>query len=178
MKKSVLGICTVLSVMSVAAAAKAADDHGAGIKEAVVVLVPSKGSDVGGTILLTQHKGYVQLSGEVSGLTPGKHGFHIHEFGDMRSDDGTATGGHYNPDKTPHGGPHSKERHAGDFGNINAGANGVAKVNIKAKGLDLHHVVGRAIVVHGGADDLKSQPSGAAGPRVAVGVIGLAQVKK
>ena len=177
MKQSVLGICTLLSALGIVAAAQAADDHDAGIKQAVVVLVPSKGSDVGGTIVLTQAKGYVQLSGEVTGLTPGKHGFHIHQFGDMRSDDGTATGGHYNPDKTPHGGPHSNKRHAGDFGNVNAGADGVAKVNIKARGLELHHVIGRAIVVHGGADDLESQPSGAAGPRVAVGVIGLAQVK-
>ncbi len=76
-----------------------------------------------------------------------------------------------------HGGPHSKSHHAGDFGNIEAGANGVAKVDINAKGLELHHVIGRAIVVHGGADDLKSQPSGDAGPRIATGVIGLAQVK-
>lgn len=173
MKTGVLGICTVLSVLTITAVARAADD----MNEAVVVLVPSKGSDVGGTILLKQASGYVQLSGDVTGLTPGKHGFHIHQFGDMRSTDGTATGGHYNPHKTPHGGPHSKQHHAGDFGNVEAGANGVAKVNIKANGLKLSDVLGRAIVVHGGADDLKSQPSGAAGPRVAVGVIGLAQVK-
>jgi Cu-Zn family superoxide dismutase len=168
----------MLSVLGIAAMAGAADDHSAGIGEAVVVLVPSKGSDgVGGVILMKQMKGGVHVTGEVKGLTPGKHGFHIHQFGDLRADDGTATGGHYNPDKKEHGGPHAKSHHAGDFGNIEAGSNGVAKVDIKAEGLDLHHVIGRAIVVHGGADDLTSQPAGNAGPRIATGVIGLAQVK-
>jgi Cu-Zn family superoxide dismutase len=177
MKRSIIGVCTLLSAIGTVSAARAADEHAPAIKDAVVVLVPSKGSEVGGTIALRQEKGYVQLTGEVQGLTPGKHGFHIHEFGDMRSTDGMATGGHYNPHKTPHGGLHSKERHAGDFGNIEADSSGMAKVNLKAEGLELHHVLGRAIVVHGKEDDLKTQPAGDAGPRVAVGVIGLAQVK-
>lgn len=146
-------------------------------QEAVAVLSPTDGK-VKGTILLTQKDGYVHVTGEVSGLTPGEHGFHIHEFGDLRDPKGESAGGHFNPDGHKHGGPDDAERHAGDFGNITADANGVAKVDKQAKGLQVHFVLGRSIVVHAGRDDLKSQPSGDAGPRVAVGVIGVAQKKK
>ncbi len=144
---------------------------------AVALLMPMKDSKVGGTIVLKQEKGYVSVTGEVTGLTPGKHGFHIHMFGDLRSPDGMSAGGHYNPHDKPHGGPEGKERHEGDLGNIDADAQGVAKVNVKAEGAELHHIIGRSVVVHGKADDLKTQPAGDAGPRIAVGVIGLAEVK-
>ena len=68
------------------------------------------------------------MTGEVTGLKPGKHGFHIHMFGDLRAADGMSAGGHYNPHGHPHGGPESKEHHEGDLGNIEADAQGVAKV--------------------------------------------------
>jgi Cu-Zn family superoxide dismutase len=143
---------------------------------AVALLVPMKGSNVSGTIELKQEKGYVLVTGEVKGLSPGLHGFHIHEFGDLRSPDGMSAGGHYNPHKKPHGKLDAKERHEGDLGNIDAGADGVAKVNVKVMGLELSKVLGRGLVVHANPDDY-SQPVGNAGPRVAVGVIGVAQVK-
>jgi len=142
--------------------------------KAVAVLVSKSESDVKGMIMLQQHKGYVHVTGEVKNLTPGKHGFHIHEFGDISSADGKSTGGHFNPADTDHGSPGQKS-HVGDLGNITANEDGVAKVDIQAKGLMLHTVFGRAFVVHAGEDDLKSQPSGAAGARVAVGVIGVAK---
>ena len=143
---------------------------------AVALLVPMKDSKVGGTITLKPEKGYVLVAGEVTGLTPGKHGFHIHMFGDLRAPDGMSAGGHYNPKGHPHGGPEAKEHHEGDLGNIEANEAGVAKVNVKAEGLDVSKVLGRSIVVHAKADDLKSQPAGDAGPRIAVGVIGIAEV--
>ena len=145
---------------------------------AVALLMPMKDSKTGGTITLTQEKGYVLVAGEVTGLTPGKHGFHIHMFGDLRAPDGMSAGGHYNPQNHPHGGPDAKEHHEGDLGNIEANDEGVAKVNVKAMGVDLGKIVGRSIVVHAKADDLKSQPAGDAGPRIAVGVIGLAEPPK
>lgn len=146
------------------------------VTDAVAILAPTKASDgkTAGTIVFKAHKDYVMVTGEVTGLKPGKHGFHIHMYGDLRADDGTSAGGHYNPDGHDHGGLDSKDRHAGDLGNIDANAQGVAKVNVKAMGLNIHHVLGRSVVVHADADDLKSQPSGNAGPRVALGVIGLA----
>jgi superoxide dismutase, Cu-Zn family len=141
---------------------------------AVCVLMPTKGHDVQGTIMLTQKAGGVQVIGEVRGLTPGKHGFHIHQFGDLRSDDGMSAGGHYNPENNPHAGPHDAKRHAGDLGNITADQDGKAMVNIMMDGLKVHFAIGRSIVVHAKEDDLKSQPSGDAGARAAVGVIGVA----
>jgi superoxide dismutase, Cu-Zn family len=180
MKKTVLSFCTMLSVLGLITTARAADaDKADAIKDAVAVIMPTPASKshVAGVIRLKQEKGYVQVTGEVTGLTPGKHGFHIHMYGDASAPDGTSAGGHYNPHGQPHGGPMSKQRHGGDLGNINANAQGAAEVNVKANGLELHHVLGRSIVVHGGVDDLKSQPSGNAGPRVGIGVIGLAETK-
>ncbi|MEZ6133181.1 MAG: superoxide dismutase family protein [Planctomycetaceae bacterium] len=155
------------------------DDHQVDVpKEAVAVLLATKGNDTSGTLMLTQQDDYVHVKGSVHGLTPGEHGFHIHEFGDLRDPSGKSAGGHFNPHGTKHGGPEDKERHPGDLGNITADANGMAKVDKKAKGLKLHFVLGRSFVVHAGKDDLKSQPSGDAGARVAVGVIGFAEVKE
>lgn len=141
----------------------------------VAVLHPSEGSKVRGVILLDQHNDGLHIHGKVVGLTPGKHGFHIHEFGDLRDPKGESAGGHFDPHGHKHGGPGSEEHHAGDLGNIEANAEGVAEVNIKAPWLKLHFVIGRPMVVHGDPDDLTSQPSGAAGPRVALGVIGIAK---
>jgi Cu-Zn family superoxide dismutase len=146
-------------------------------KMAVCVLKPSKDQSVSGTFLLTDHGGVTEIIGEVAGLTPGKHGFHIHEFGDLRSDDGMSAGGHYNPEGHPHGGPDDAKRHVGDLGNITADQTGKAIVKMKVKGLRVHFVLGRSLVVHAKEDDLKTQPSGDAGGRVAVGVIGIAAEK-
>ena len=171
---SALGLCA----LGLPAFVRAADPHDHEdhlIDEAVAVIVPTKasGGNVGGAITLKREKGYVLVTGEVTGLKPGKHGFHIHMFGDLRSPDGMSAGGHYNPHNLPHGGPDAKEHHEGDLGNIEANAQGVAKVDVKATGVDLHHIVGRSIVVHADADDLKSQPAGNAGPRIGVGAIAL-----
>ena len=73
--------------------------------------------------------------------------------------------------------PKVAEHHAGDLGNITAGDDGVAKVDAKSKDLHLHFIIGRSIVVHADADDLKSQPAGNSGPRIAVGVIGVANTE-
>ncbi|MFP6649609.1 MAG: superoxide dismutase family protein [Pirellulaceae bacterium] len=134
----------------------------------------TKGNKVFGTLTFKQHDGWIHITGRVRGLEEGKHGFHIHQFGDLRAADGSSAGGHYNPDGHDHGGPDDEKHHAGDLGNITANAEGLAMVNIKAKELKVISILGRSIVVHGGVDDLKSQPSGAAGPRVGVGVIGIA----
>jgi Cu-Zn family superoxide dismutase len=180
MKKSLLSFCIMLAAVSFNTKARAADEHEhkpENVTEAVAVLMPMKASGVGGTILLKQEKGYVRVTGEVTGLKPGKHGFHIHMFGDLRAADGMSAGGHYNPHGHPHGSPESKERHEGDLGNIDANSAGVAKIDVKADHVELNHVLGRSVVVHGDADDLKSQPAGNAGPRIALGVIGMAEVK-
>jgi Cu-Zn family superoxide dismutase len=166
----------IFSVAAFGGAQEHDDAHA--VKNGVCLLVPSAGSQVKGTISLVQEGDALILVGEVTGLTPGPHGFHIHEFGDLRSADGTAAGGHFNPEGHPHAGLEQEERHAGDLGNIQANDRGLAKVEVRAKGVTLMSVLGRALVVHAGADDLKTQPSGNAGPRAAVGVIGVAAPPK
>ena len=150
----------------------------AGPKEAICVLSPTKGSNVAGTVKFTKKGDAVEITGEITGLTPGKHGFHVHEFGDLSSDAGLATGGHFNPDKEKHGGPHAAERHVGDLGNITADASGKVTLHMTDKLIHLqgkHSIVGRGLIVHAKADDFMTQPTGDAGGRVAQGVIGVAR---
>lgn len=168
---SIVGLAVGIAENQKARTSAAKDAVGQG---GVAVLRPTKGHKVRGVIRLIPTKDGLRIRGRVRGLKPGKHGFHIHQYGDLRSPDGKSAGGHYNPKGVRHGGPHDAVHHAGDLGNITANSQGVAQVDILAKWLKLQPVVGRAIVIHGGMDDLKSQPSGNAGPRVAVGVIGIA----
>jgi Cu-Zn family superoxide dismutase len=149
-------------------------------EKALAVLHSSAGSQVKGTITFTKTAEGIRVEGEITGLTPGKHGFHIHEFGDTTSPDGKSAGGHFNPKGEHHGGPDAEHRHAGDFGNVEAGSDGTAKVSFVDKHLTFDgatSILGRGLVVHAKADDLKSQPSGEAGDRVAVGVIGVTKAK-
>lgn len=145
-------------------------------RQVAVNIQPISGSQVSGTVSFTPEKwGKVNVSGEIRGLTPGSHGFHVHEYGDCSASDGTSAGGHYNPKSKDHGAPEMAMHHAGDLGNIVADNNGVARIsttfdNFKLKGH--HSIIGRAVIVHEKADDLTSQPSGAAGKRVGCGVIG------
>ena len=139
---------------------------------------------VKGIILLMQAPGTPTLiKGTITGLEPGAHGFHIHEFGDM-SDGCKSMGGHYNPDGFNHG--DLNEGHVGDLGNIEADQNGKADFSIKAHRVDLigdRSVVGRGIVVHADPDDLgkggdeESLKTGNAGDRLACGVITLRSTK-
>ena len=135
---------------------------------------------VKGSILLIQAPGTATLvKGTITGLTPGEHGFHIHEFGDM-SDGCKSMGGHYNPDGVDHG--DINEGHVGDLGNITADEKGTAEFTIEAKRVDLlgdRSVIGRGFVVHSDKDDLgkggyaESLKTGNAGDRLACGVITL-----
>lgn len=138
----------------------------------IAVVMPTKGNKVRGVLQLAQKDKNIHVHGKIRNLTPGKHGFHIHEFGDLRNmADGTSAGGHFNPSGVPHGGP--DHGHVGDLGNVEADASGVATVDITMKNTQLHFLLGRCFVVHADEDDLVSQPSGAAGPRVGLGLIGV-----
>ncbi len=146
--------------------------------KAICLLTPTKDSKVYGTVTFTVKGDVVEIAGTIVGLTPGKHGFHVHEFGDLNSADGTATGGHFNPEKLKHGDPHGSERHVGDLGNIEADASGKASWTTTDKLIKLHgkhSIIGRGLIVHAKADDLTTQPTGDAGGRVAQGVIGIAK---
>lgn len=136
---------------------------------------------VNGQINFAQNGDKLEINGEVKGLTPGKHGFHVHEFGDT-SNGCTSTGAHFNPLNQVHGDRTHDVRHVGDFGNIEAGSDGVAKISIVDHLASLtgqHSIIGRAVVVHQDADDLGlgghelSKTTGNAGARISCGLIGL-----
>ena len=151
-----------------------------GVTEAVCVITPTEGNTAHGVIRFTQTDEGVRVVGDVHGLTPGsKHGFHIHQYGDATASNGTSAGGHYNPDGHDHAGPAADTRHAGDLGNLEADANGHAHYEATLTNITIagHHnpIVGRGMIVHAGEDDLASQPTGAAGARIGIGVIGIAQ---
>lgn len=150
--------------------------------KAVCVLNGEQGN---GMVTLTQEAsgGPVHISGTLNNLNPGKHGFHIHEFGD-HTNGCTSTGGHFNPEKKSHGAPCDAERHYGDLGNVVVDASRTCKIDITDNLVSLtgvNSVVGRAFVVHADEDDLgrggfeDSLKTGHAGARLACGVIGISK---
>lgn len=144
---------------------------------AVASLQPASGEDVSGTVLFIRTNDGIRIEADVQGLEEGEHGFHVHQYGDCTADDLTSAGGHYNPLNAPHGAPDDEQRHVGDMGNLEANADGMAtysRVDSVISFSGERSILGRAVIVHGGADDLESQPSGDAGPRMACGVIGVA----
>ncbi len=145
---------------------------------AVAVLIPTKDSKAAGTITFSKADKGTRIQAEVTGLAPGKHGFHIHEFGDASSPDGKAAGGHFNPRGKAHGDPSKAgPRHLGDLGNLVADESGKATYDLIDPDLPLTGptaIIGHGVVVHEKADDF-GQPVGNAGGRVAVGVIGVAK---
>jgi len=118
--------------------------------------------------------GKVLVEATIAGLTPGKHGFHVHEWGDCSAPDGTSAGGHFNPDSHEHGSP-GVAAHPGDLGNLVADANGRATLSLVLEQVTLDagplSLVGRGLIVHADPDDLMSQPVGKAGARIACAVI-------
>ena len=152
-------------------------------KETTKVTINSKSdSSVNGVIQITEKApGLLTFNVDVDGLTPNStHGIHIHEKGDCSAPDAKSAGGHYNPANKDHGGPKKINSHAGDLGNLKANSKGQAKTTFVQAGLALNHqtnsksiysINGRALIIHENRDDLTTNPSGAAGKRIACGVI-------
>lgn len=173
LKTLATGTLAAVLAASIPSTLRADDDN----PPLIAILQPTAGNDVTGTILFTQSGDKVTVDAQVSGLKPdSEHGFHIHEFGDVSSPDGTSAGGHFNPEKHDHALPTTETRHAGDFGNLKADADGNAVLNITVDNITLIDddtaIIGRGVIVHADPDD-GSQPTGNAGPRVAMGVIGV-----
>ena len=184
---------SALAVLSLSACSAVAGGGDPGLgdeaRTATVQITTPGGASTGvsGTVRFTELDEGVYLSYEIAGLAPGQHGFHVHEGascaaadtdGDGAPEAGGAAGGHFNPMDSPHGAPSDEPeaRHAGDLGNIVADADGLA-VGGREDGVLTFDgetsLVGRAMMVHAGADDLVSQPGGDAGARVGCGVIAL-----
>jgi len=148
-----------------------------------VQMTGPSGEDMG-TINLSETKAGVLLAVNLKGLTPnGEHAFHVHEVGQCDGDKNfTTAGGHYNPGGHSHGLKHPEGHHAGDMPNLKPDEKGEIANNIMNFKITLNdektggrHTVfdedGSSIIIHAGADDHMSQPSGAAGKRIACGVI-------
>lgn len=155
-----------------------AEQKGEAAGKAVAVLQPTKDNNVKGTVTFTKAQNGVRVLAAIEGLSPGKHGFHIHEYGDCSAPDATSAGDHFNPHGAPHGAPTDVKRHVGDLGNVEADISGKARLDwvdplLSFEGKD--SIIGRSIIVHAEPDDLKTQPTGGAGARVACGVIGFAK---
>ncbi|XP_037504817.1 superoxide dismutase [Cu-Zn] [Rhipicephalus sanguineus] len=125
----------------------------------------------------------VAVQGNITHLTPGLHGFHVHEYGDL-TDGCTSAGSHYNPFGKDHGAPFDENRHVGDLGNIEADNSGSAVFGLTDHELQLNgefSIIGRSIVVHQDKDDLgrgnfsDSLTTGHSGSRIACCVIGIAE---
>ncbi len=142
------------------------------------VLESKSDSEAGGKVSISERDGGVTLEASLYGLDAGTHAIHIHEKADCSSADGKSTGGHWNPTFEDHGKWGAEGGyHKGDIGNFEVGEDGYGRISFTTDewcigcGDDKKDVLGKAIIVHQGTDDFKSQPSGAAGARVSCGGI-------
>ncbi len=148
----------------------------AGGDKAVAVISPASGSNVQGEATFKEVGDEVKVKLHLENLESGKHAFHLHKKGDCSASDATSAGGHWNPTNEEHGKRGHGEFHKGDVANVVANSNGNVEFTMKVDGWSVggekkSDILGQAVIIHAGADDFTSQPSGAAGARVACGVI-------
>lgn len=130
-----------------------------------------------GVATFIEKNGVVTFEAKISGLKPGIHAIHIHEKSDCSAADGSSTGGHWNPTFKKHGKWGVDEYHKGDIGNFTADENGKGSIELTTNewcigcGDNTKDILGKGLIVHAGADDFVTQPSGNAGARVACSAI-------
>ena len=147
--------------------------------KAIAVVSSKSGSQVLGEVKFIDSLGTIHLKANIEGLSYGEHAIHIHQFGDCSSKDGKSAGGHWNPTQQDHGQWDHHHFHLGDIGNIFADSTGIGQISLSTElwCLDCQdstkNIIGKSIIIHQGADDFISQPSGAAGKRIGCGEIRL-----
>lgn len=169
MKRVSIGIAGVSLVSVLAACAGVPAGPGASAE-----LIAKSGSQVAGSVTFTPVGDKLRIEVQASNLSPGEHGFHIHEAGDCSAPDATSAKGHFNPAGKTHGHHASSEHHAGDIPNLVADAGGKVRYSAEVDFLALtgtNGVIGRSVVIHADPDDYKSQPAGNSGKRIACGVV-------
>ena len=145
---------------------------------AIAVLQAAKRREGRGTLHFRKRPAGVHVQGTITGLGAGTHGFHVHEFGDCSAPDFSSAGEHFNPGGARTARRTDAKRHVGDLGNVEAGASGTVAIDYTDPHLRFEgdrSILGRGVIVHEKADDLKTQPTGDAGGRLACGVIGVAK---
>lgn len=146
------------------------------VSEAIALMFPVNDSLVNGVVVFTEVEEGIRVQATIENLTPGSHGFHIHHYGDAYAHDASSVCAHYNPTRQPHGKPLDEKRHMGDMGNIVANNNGIARIDYVDTQIKLngpHSIIGRSVIVHSDEDDYTTQPTGNAGSKLGVGVIGI-----
>ena len=140
------------------------------ITKAVCVIHPTKGHKAHGLIIFSKVENGIKVVANIQGLKPGKHGFHIHEYGDCDignpNEPFSFVGGHFNPTKQPHG------NHAGDFPVLFSN-NGISKMIFFTNKFDLDDIIGKSVVIHQNPDDYRTDPSGNSGKRLGCGIISM-----
>jgi len=145
--------------------------------EAVAVIHPTEGNSATGTVTFKKVANGVQVHAEAQGLNEGKHGFHIHLYGDCRAADGTSAGTHFNFEGSSTNPPEDIDRITGNLGNLDADSEGMATADTLIANATLNgpkSIIGRAVIIHSKPNDPSQPPIGAAGARLGCGVIGLA----
>lgn len=148
------------------------------VMRAVAVLSPTEGNAVSGVVTFTRAEEGLRVEAELNGLPPGAHAYHVHLFGDCTAPDGKSAGTHFNFAGSSQDPPDDIGRITGNLGDLQADASGRATHTalIPRATLDgAYSILGRAVVVHEKPNDPSDPPMGAAGARLACGVIGVAE---
>ena len=142
----------------------------------MVGLNPTKGNQANGTAIFLREGGKTTLQVSLRNTPPGVHAVHLHETGDCSAHDASSAGGHWNPTGAEHGAWGKPPFHLGDIGNVTVGEDGTGSLNLTTDLWTMgtaadNDLLGKAVIVHASSDDFTTQPSGAAGDRIACGVI-------